>query len=112
MVASRQADVASVDSNVLGYAVANNPALLKDIHVFTSLGPLPAYPIMVRSTLPQEEKQAIVDALLQLEQAAPWNKQCAAMNLVRFVSINKDIYLADRETRESLAGLSASVRYY
>ncbi len=74
MVASRQADVASVDSNVLGYAVANNPVLLKDIHVFTSLGPLPAYPIMVRSTLAPEQKQAIVDALLQLEQAAPWNK--------------------------------------
>ena len=45
MVASRQADVASVDSNVLGYALAKNPALVKDIHVFTSIGPLPPYPI-------------------------------------------------------------------
>ena len=112
MVASRQADVASVDSNVLGYALAKNPALAKDIHVFTSIGPLPPYPIMVRSSMPTEEKKAICDALLQLDQVAPWNKRCAALRLLRFVKISKDIYLSDRETRDSLANLSASVRYY
>lgn len=112
MVASRQADVASVDSNVLGFALAKNPSLAKDIHIFTSIGPLPAYPIMVRSSLPAEEKAAICEALLRLHEVKPWNERCTALRLLRFVKSSKDIYLADRETRDSLANLSASVRYY
>lgn len=112
MVASRQADVASVDSNVLAFAFAKKPALTKDIHVFTSLGPLPAYPVMVRSSLPAEDKKAICDALLRLHEIPPWNERCASLRLLRFVKTSKDIYLADREIRESLANLSASVRYY
>lgn len=112
MVASRQADVAAVDSNALGYALAKNPGLLKDIFVFDSIGPLPAYPIMVRSSMPADCKKAIVDALLQMHQVDPWNRRFAALRLARFTRIDKDIYLSDRETRESLAGLSASVRYY
>jgi phosphonate transport system substrate-binding protein len=112
MVASRKADVASVDSNVLGYAMAKSPSLAKDLHVFNSIGPLSPYPIMVRSSLPAEEKKAICDALLQLEGVAPWNKRCADLRLLRFVKINTDIYLEDRESRDSLANLSASVRYY
>lgn len=62
--------------------------------------------------MPAEEKQAICDALLQLEDVAPWNKLCAALRLLRFVKIDEDIYLEDRESRELLANLSASVRYY
>ena len=112
MVASRKADVASVDSNVLGYAMTKTPSLAKDLHVFSSIGPLPPYPIMVRSSLPAEEKKAICDALLQLEGVAPWNKRCADLRLLRFVKTNKDIYLEDRESRDALANLSASVRYY
>ena len=112
MVASRQADVASVDSNVLRYTLAKNPVLLKDVHVFDSIGPLPPYPIMVRASMPVDQKQAICKALLEMDQADPWNKTAADLNLLRFVPISNDVYLADRETRSSLAGLSASVRYY
>ena len=112
MVASRQADVASVDSNVLGYALAKNPSLSKDIHIFDSIGPLPPYPIMIRASMPAEEKKAICDALLQLHLVSPWNERCSALRLIRFVNITKDIYLSDRETRGLLANLSASVRYY
>lgn len=112
MVASRQADVASVDSNVLKYALTKNPSLLKDVHVFDSIGPLPPYPIMVRASLPAEVKQAICDVLLQMHQVEPWNKRFADLDLLRFVPTSQDVYLADRETRNSLAGLSASVRYY
>ncbi|KAI9562702.1 hypothetical protein GHT06_010156 [Daphnia sinensis] len=112
MVASRKADVASVDSNVLAFAMTKNPALAHDLHIFTSIGPLPPYPIMVRSSMTAEEKKAICDALLHLENVAPWNKLCADLRLLRFVKIDKDIYLEDRESRDALANLSASVRYY
>lgn len=112
MVASRKADVASVDSNVLGFAMTKNPALAHDLHIFTSIGPLPPYPIMVRSSMAAEQKNAICDALLKLENVDPWNKLCADLRLLRFVKIDKDIYLEDRESRDALANLSASVRYY
>ena len=112
MVATRQADVAAVDSNVLAYAMSKNPSLEEDIHVFTSLGPLPAYPIMVRSSLPAKDKAAIVEALLKMQDIAPWNQRFVSFGLLRFAKVSKDIYLSDRETRDSLANLSASVRYY
>lgn len=112
MVASKQADVAAVDSNVLAYAFAKNPALKEDIHVFESNGPLPSYPLLVRASLPAQDKQAICDALLQLNQVAPWNLRAASVRLARFVKIDKDLFLKEQETRSSLANLSASVRYY
>lgn len=112
MVATRQADVAAVDSNVLAYALTKNPVLEEDIHVFTSFGPLPAYPIMVRSSLPAEDKKEICEALLKVKDISSWSKRLASLRLLRFEKISKDIYLADRETRESLANLSASVCYY
>ncbi|XP_057367731.1 uncharacterized protein LOC130688730 [Daphnia carinata] len=112
MVASRKADVASVDSNVLAFAMAKNPALAHDLHIFTSIGPLPPYPIMIRSSMAVEQKNGICDALLQLENVVPWNKLCADLRLLRFVKIDKDIYLEDRESRDALVNLSASVRYY
>lgn len=107
MVVSRQADVASVDSNVLAYATARNANLKKDVHVFSSIGPLPPYPIMVRSSLAAEEKKAICAALLQMQ-----SEDVKLSPMRCFVTITKDAYLADRETRRSLANISASVRYY
>lgn len=112
MVATRQADVASVDSNVLGYALAKNSSLNNDIYIYDSIGPLPSYPIMVRASMSAEEKKAIGDALLELHKVSPWNGLCSALRLVRFDNITKDIYLADREIRDKLANLSTSVHYY
>jgi len=102
MVAQKKADVATVDSNVLGFAFSKHPALKEDIHVFDSLGPFPSYPIMVRASLPDEEKKAIANALLQLDQVSPWNERCTAFRLHRFIKIDKDVHTSDRDSLNSL----------
>ena len=112
MVALKKADVTTVDSVVLACAINRNPALLEDIEVFDSIGPLPPHPIMVRSSMPSEQKKAITDALLRLHEKIPWNERLTAFSLTRFVRTSEDVYYSDRETREQVANLSASVRYY
>lgn len=112
MVASKQADMAAVDSNVLAHALTENPALKNDIYVFESYGPLPTYPLMVRASLSAQHKQAICDALLRMDQVSPWKERASSFQLARFTKVNKDIYLNETDTRNSLANLSASVRYY
>ena len=112
MVAQKKADVATVDSNVLGFAFSKHPALKEDIHVFDSLGPFPSYPIMVRASLPDEEKKAIANALLQLDQVSPWNERCTAFRLHRFIKIDKDVHTSDRDSLNSLDNIRKAVRYY
>ena len=112
MVALKKADVATVDSNVLGFALSKNPTLKEDISIFDSIGPFPSYPIMVRSSLPEGDKRAIMDALLKLHQISPWNKKCASVRLLRFVEVNKESHTSDRESQESLDHIKAAVRYY
>ena len=112
MVALKKADVAMVDSNVLGFALSKNPNLKDDIHIFDSIGPFPSYPIMVRSSLPAEDKQAIMDALLKLHLTGPWNQQCATVRLLRFVEVDNASHTFDRESLESIDHIKREVRYY
>ena len=112
MVSLKKADVAMVDSNVLGFALSKNPALKDDIHIFDSIGPFPSYPIMVRSSLSKEIKQTIMDALLNLHQVSPWNEQCVSVRLLRFVKVDKESHMSDRESQESVDHIKEAVRYY
>jgi len=68
MILSCQADVASIDSNVLCRWSADNPQLREKLHILCSWGPLPAQPIILNKRLPEKVKQRIASVLKNAHQ--------------------------------------------
>jgi phosphonate transport system substrate-binding protein len=69
-VRTGEADTASIDSQVLSTLLRRNPALGEEIKVIRSLGPLPIQPIVIRSAIPQELREALATALCALSSDA------------------------------------------
>jgi len=68
LILERKCDAAAVDSTVLGLFLEKNPHFKNDLHVLTSWGPLPAYPIVVNSHLSPLAEELIVQALSSMHQ--------------------------------------------
>lgn len=67
MVANREADAATIDSNVLWMRLKEEPELVDLVRVIDSWGPFPVQPVVVRSDLAPALKDALRDALLDLD---------------------------------------------
>ena len=67
MVADREADAATIDSNVLWMRLEEEPELADEVRVIDSWGPFPVQPVVVRSGLPPGLKEALRDAFLDLD---------------------------------------------
>ena len=67
MVADREADAATIDSNVLWMRLKEEPELDDLVQVIDSWGPFPVQPVVVRSGLSPALKDALRDAFLDLD---------------------------------------------
>jgi phosphonate transport system substrate-binding protein len=69
MVADGRIDGCAIDCQVLAVELRKHPGLAARIRIVESLGPSPIQPVVARSTLSEDEKQALRARLLSL--AAP-----------------------------------------
>ena len=103
MVADRESDAATIDSNVLWMRRKEEPELADLVRVIDSWGPFPVQPVVVRSGLPPDLKDALRDAFLGLDvHAAP---ALAGFGLRGFAPVTDEDYAPERlipDARENL----------
>ncbi|XP_046389623.1 uncharacterized protein LOC124158530 [Ischnura elegans] len=112
MVLSKKAEAACVDANTFACVKKYLQDQGKDIEVLESLGPLPPYPIVVNSRLPDAVKKQITEAFMMLNQKKDWLDDLKEYGLIGFTSNHKDAYLAERDIKEAAKGMTLGVRYY
>jgi phosphonate transport system substrate-binding protein len=69
-VVSGEADAAAIDSNVLSIRLGEVPEIGRRLRVIESWGPFPIQPVVVRSSLPAELKEALRESLLEMDPRA------------------------------------------
>jgi phosphonate transport system substrate-binding protein len=94
LVADGGADVASIDSNVLGIILGRNPGLREDVRILASWGPYPIQPVVVRSDLDPALKVALRESLLKAEADPLTRLELAAFGLKRFATVSEEDYSA------------------
>lgn len=113
LVLNRQVDATAVDSNCLQIFLERNPNFKNQIHVLTSLGPLPPYPIVVNKNMSEELKTEIVEALLQMHTQPKWANKLSKYKVRKFVAVDAaEVMAREEELIRSSKDLSFEVRYY
>jgi len=112
MVAERQADAAAVDANCLALYLNRCPELKDELLVLASLGPLPPYPVLVRSDLHTELKNKISQALLGMHRDPVWAKRLATFKVRQFGANSADTYRQESAKSRSSKALRIDTVYY
>ena len=94
MVADREVDAATIDSNVLWMRRKEEPELTDLVRVIDSWGPFPVQPVVVRSGLDPASKSALRDALLDLDVRA--GTALAGFGLEGFAPVTDKDYAPER----------------
>lgn len=91
-----EVDMAAIDSNVLRVQQKMRPELREELHVLDSLGPFPVQPVVVRSGLSPEVRQAIENALLKLGKTAQGQGLRERYGLTGFVPPLEEEYTSEK----------------
>jgi ABC-type phosphate/phosphonate transport system substrate-binding protein len=117
MVLTKQAEWASVDSTTLLYSKKYMQDGGKDIEILKSIGPLPPYPVVVNSRLPEELKKTLTRVFLSFPHDADgeWKRKFIKYGLVKFLPNDSSVY--DKRDSKSENGTKSiqsqySVPYY
>ncbi|CAH0715463.1 unnamed protein product, partial [Brenthis ino] len=112
MVLSKQAEWAAVDSTTLLYSKKFMQDRGKEIITLETLGRLPPYPIVVNSRLPDETKNRITEALLNLPHSIQWKKRFAKFGLIKFDRNDNGAYDGPASQMWAIQKEKLNVRYY
>ncbi|XP_065562210.1 uncharacterized protein LOC136028351 isoform X1 [Artemia franciscana] len=112
MVSLKQAELAAVDSLALQNALDQHPAMRSEIHILDTLGPLPPHPIVVRATMDAYLRQQIEKALLDMDKDKKWADKFAKYHVLRYESIDSQVFEIDKEMRKLVANMTTGARYY
>ena len=96
LVASGEADAASIDSNVLAIRFRAMPELQRALRVVESWGPFPVQPVIVRSTLSTKLKDALREVLLAADSDARTRSLLADYGLERFDYVDHEHYTPEK----------------
>ncbi|XP_038075827.1 uncharacterized protein LOC119743480 [Patiria miniata] len=92
MILNKTADGTGIDSNTLALQMKGHPELRDKLHVVTSWGPLPVYPGVVNSELPEDLKTSITRHLLNMHLDPKWQAQLNQYMVSKFVPVTLDQY--------------------
>ncbi|KAK3595763.1 hypothetical protein CHS0354_025395 [Potamilus streckersoni] len=112
MVLDHAVDAASIDSSVLAAYFNQHPDQQKKLVVLTSLGPCPSYPIVFNTRLPDDLKETITAALLEMGKKPDWTHRLNSFKVGGFLPTDMALYDMQTEITESIKGLSISTAYY
>ncbi|XP_052228447.1 uncharacterized protein LOC127842769 isoform X2 [Dreissena polymorpha] len=111
-VLANRVDVASVDSNALFNFLKTNPSHKDDLQVITSFGPLPTYPIVLNSRMPDALKTQITQGLLDMAKDSNWRKRLEEFNINGFVPIDSSLYVIETDLASNIGKLKMNATYY
>ena len=86
------ADAAAIDSNVLGMRLREDPDLLDGLRVIESWGPFPIQPVVVRSALRPELKDALRASLLAVDADSRTRRSLSKFGLEGFAPVREEDY--------------------
>ncbi|XP_022103895.1 uncharacterized protein LOC110986379 [Acanthaster planci] len=92
MILDKTIDGTGIDSNVLAFQMKAHPKLKDKLHVVTSWGPLPVYPGVVNSELPEDLKKSITGHLLNMHQEPKWQAKLNDYMVSKFVPVTLNQY--------------------
>jgi phosphonate transport system substrate-binding protein len=93
-------DCAALDSNFLMLRRASDATLDEKIRVLESWGPYPVQPIVVRSSLPRELKEALSASLLRMHEHEAWRRRLERCGVRRLAPISHADFAAERAVFE------------
>ncbi len=96
LVARGEVDAATIDSNVLTLVARTDPSLVASVRVIESSGPLPVYPVVVRSRLDPGLKARLASALHCLDRRAGMREALRAFAVRRFAPVDEQLYESER----------------
>ena len=99
MVLAGEIDASAIDSTVLEWAVARDPALAERLRVIATLGPSPIPPLVVAGERGLALRDPLRAALLALPETAEGRVILALGDLARFVAVEDGDYDAIREMK-------------
>ncbi|KAL3858264.1 hypothetical protein ACJMK2_012860 [Sinanodonta woodiana] len=112
MVLDHAVDAASIDSNVLASFFNQHPDQQKKLVVLTSLGPCPSYPVVFNTSLPDDLKETITAALLEMGTTPDWAQRLHPFKVGGFLPTDMSLYDMQTVITESIKGLSIATAYY
>lgn len=92
MIAEGLADSATIDHGVFDFVSDDQPELLKKIRVIGKIGPSPSPPFVINGNVPQDLKDRIKRALLELGQDEPFLQKVRPHRLASIVPIEDEYY--------------------
>jgi phosphonate transport system substrate-binding protein len=87
-----EADAAAIDSNVLSLRLREDPDLRERLRVIEAWGPFPIQPVVVRSALQPELKEALRASLLAVSADPRTRRAVSAFGLEGFVPVTDEDY--------------------
>ncbi|XP_070572444.1 uncharacterized protein [Ptychodera flava] len=112
LILDQTVETAIIDSNCLAFQMKDNPEVARNIHVLTSFGPLPIYPIAVNARMPEHEKEQICSALLQMHTDVNWQKELNKHLVSKFVEVSLDNYKMEDDLRNAVSGVHLDDNIY
>ena len=91
-VANHLADAASVDSQIYDYAVHMNPQLADKVQIIDVLKEAPTGPVVMRSDLPEAEKQELKEIFYKMSDEAPLREAMQRAVIDKFVPPQPELY--------------------
>ncbi|KAL4224358.1 hypothetical protein ACF0H5_017812 [Mactra antiquata] len=111
-VLDSRVDVAAVNSNVLSGFLRTRPQLKDDLCILTSLGPLPTYPIVLNTRLPESVRSTITQSLLDMSKDRQWCQKLQSYGITEFVPIDSSLYDMEKDIKASIGNLTMASTYY
>ena len=97
MVLQRSIDTAAIDSSVLELEEANDPAITGQIRTIEILGPSPAPPWVVHSSISDDVRKTLSDILLSMKEHSKGREILQAGRLLGFAPVSDHDYDPIRE---------------
>jgi phosphonate transport system substrate-binding protein len=98
MILQRSIDTAAIDSSVLELEVAKDPAISGQIRTVEILGPSPAPPWVVHSSVSADVRKTLSDILLSINEHSKGRRILEAGRMLRFAPVSNHDYDQIRET--------------
>jgi phosphonate transport system substrate-binding protein len=91
-VANHLVDGASIDSQIYEYAKLRNPSLTEKIRIISSLKPSPTGPVAISKRVPPEQKEALQQIFLKMNQTPETADAMQQLIIDRFVLPQPELY--------------------
>jgi phosphonate transport system substrate-binding protein len=106
LIVSGSVDASAIDTTVLAAIATRRPEVTSKLRVIETIGPSPAPPWVMRSSLPQSVRDAVRRGFLSLHESAEGRAILQEGALQRFAAVNDKDYDPIRE----MAALAAATR--